>query len=140
MINRGTCSTIYDFGVSVKTNSQKTVAWIFLLLAGLSEIAWAVGIKLTHGFTHLGWSIFTIAFMIVSFILLAKALTKISLGTTYAIFTGIGTAGAALVGIFYLGESAAPLKLISLVIIIVGIVGLRFVEDTGQKKEDTSIC
>lgn len=124
----------------MKTNSQKTVAWIFLLLAGLSEIAWAVGIKLTHGFTHLGWSIFTIAFMIVSFILLAKALTKISLGTTYAIFTGIGTAGAALVGIFYLGESAAPLKLISLVIIIVGIVGLRFVEDTGQKKEDTSIC
>lgn len=94
----------------MKTNSQKTVAWIFLLLAGLSEIAWAVGIKLTHGFTHLGWSIFTIAFMIVSFILLAKALTKISLGTTYAIFTGIGTAGAALVGIFYLGESAAPLS------------------------------
>ena len=121
-----------------KTNNN-TVAWLFLLLAGLSEIAWAVGIKLTEGFTQLGWSIFTIAFMIVSFILLAKALTKISLGTTYAIFTGIGTAGAALVGIFYLGESAAPLKLLSLVILIIGIVGLRFVEEPSQK-EDNSSC
>ncbi len=115
--------------------NKDTTAWIFLLLAGLSEVAWAVGIKLTHGFTEFGWSVFTISFMIVSFVLLAKALTKISLGTTYAIFTGIGTAGAALVGIFYLGESAAPLKLISLGVLIVGIVGLRFVEDSGKKTE-----
>ena len=124
----------------MKEKKQDTIAWIFLLLAGLSEVAWAVGIKLTHGFTHLGWSLFTIGFMIVSFFLLAKALTKISLGTTYAIFTGIGTAGAALIGVFYLGESAAPLKLISLCILIVGIVGLRFVENEDKKTEDTSSC
>lgn len=124
----------------MEKKKQDTVAWIFLLLAGLSEVAWAVGIKLTHGFTQFGWSIFTIAFMVVSFILLAKALTKISLGTTYAIFTGIGTAGAALVGIFYLGESAAALKLISLGVLIVGIVGLRFVEDSGKKTEGEKSC
>ncbi len=116
------------------------IAWLFLILAGLSEIAWAIGIKMTHGFTHLQWSIFTIAFMIVSFFLLAKALESIPMGTAYAIFTGTGTAGAALIGIFYLQESANALKIASLLVLLVGIIGLQMVDGsidkTKEKKED----
>lgn len=114
--------------------SKNSEAWIFLILAGLSEVAWAVGIKMTNGFTHLEWSIFTIAFMIASFILLARSLLEISLGTAYAIFTGTGTAGAAIIGIICLNESADPLKIISLIVLLVGIVGLKFVEDSENDK------
>lgn len=114
--------------------NRANLAWIYLIFAGLSEVAWAVGIKMTNGFTHLEWSLFTIAFMIVSFFALAKALISIPLGTCYAIFTGTGTAGAAIVGIIYLEESASALKIISLVVLLIGIVGLRFVD--GEIKED----
>lgn len=114
-------------------NKQRVVAWVFLILAGLSEVAWAVGIKMTDGFTVLSWSIFTIAFMIVSFVLLAKALTQIPLGIAYAIFTGTGAAGAAVVGIVCLAESADWLKLFSLAVLIVGIIGLCCVGESHEK-------
>lgn len=122
-----------------KTNTNK-LAWLFLILAGLSEIAWAIGIKMTDGFTHLEWSIFTVFFMIFSFFMLAKALESIPLGTAYAIFTGTGTAGAAIIGILYLKESANLLKLISLVVLLIGLVGLKIVdgkiEETETKKAE----
>lgn len=110
-----------------KTKTNK-IAWLFLILAGLSEIAWAIGIKMTHGFTHLEWSVFTVFFMIISFFLLAKALEAIPMGTAYAIFTGTGTAGAALIGIFYLHESANFLKIASLLVLLVGLIGLQMVD------------
>lgn len=118
-----------------RTISKNKIAWIFLILAGLSEVAWAIGIKMTNGFTHLEWSLFTIVFMIGSFFLLAKSLVEIPLGTAYAIFTGTGTAGAAIIGIIALGESSDPLKLISLLVLLTGIVGLKFAEDYEAKKE-----
>ena len=111
------------------------MAWFLLLLAGLSEIVWAYGLKMTHGFTHLEWSIITIAFMIVSFLLFGKAMQKIPMGTAYAVFTGIGAAGTAVVGIVYLQEDTNPLKIVSLLLIIGGIVGLKLLDDKNGKEE-----
>lgn len=112
------------------------LAWIFLVFAGLSEIAWAIGIKMTHGFTHFEWSVFTIFFMIISFFLLAKALQSIPIGTAYAIFTGTGTAGAAIIGILYLQESANWMKLASLVVLLIGLIGLKMVDGSIEETEE----
>lgn len=112
------------------------MAWFLLILAGLSEIVWAYGLKMTNGFTHLEWSVITIAFMIVSFFLLGKAIQEIPMGTAYAVFTGIGAAGTAVVGILYLGEAANPEKLISLFCIIGGIIGLKLVSEPQKAEED----
>lgn len=111
--------------------------WIYLILAGLSEIVWAYGLKMTHGFTEPVWSAVTIFFMIVSFFLFAKAMKTIPIGTAYAVFTGIGAAGTALIGVFFLNEGVSPLKIISLIILIAGIVGLKlFCHDkTGKEGE-----
>lgn len=101
------------------------MAWLFLVVAGLLEIAWAVGLKFTDGFTRPWPSIFTIAAMVVSFVLLAQALRTIPVGTGYAVWTGIGAAGTAVVGMLVFAESTAPLRLVSLVLIALGIVGLK---------------
>lgn len=109
------------------------MAWFYLILAGLSEIVWAYGLKMTHGFTHLEWSLITIAFMIVSFLLFGISMKEIPVGTAYAVFTGIGAAGTAVVGIIILNEAANPLKIASLALIIGGIVGLKLLD--GKKIE-----
>ena len=109
--------------------------WIYLIIAGLCEVAWAVGIKFSDGFSHLYWSLFTIVFMILSFFMLAKALEGISMGTAYAIFTGTGAAGAAIIGILLLGESSSLLKIISLLILITGVVGVSILERPKEVKE-----
>lgn len=109
--------------------------WLYLILAGLSEIAWAYGLKMTHGFTHLEWSIFTVVFMIVSFGLFAQSMKSIPIGTAYAVFTGIGAAGTAIIGILFLNEGANTLKLVSLVVLISGIVGLKLIDKKVKIKE-----
>lgn len=101
------------------------MAWFYLILAGLSEIVWAYGLKMAHGFTVLDWSIISIVFMIVSFFLFGKAMRTISISTAYAVFTGIGTAGTAITGILFLDEGASFLKIFSLLILIGGIIGLK---------------
>ena len=111
------------------------IAWVYLLFAGLCEIAWAVGIKFSDGFTHFSWSVFTIAFMILSFFMLAKALEAIPIGTAYAIFTGTGAAGSAIIGIIALGESANWIKIGSLLILITGIVGVSILEKPENTEE-----
>lgn len=111
------------------------MAWIYLILAGLSEIVWAFGLKESHGFTVLNWSLFTIFFLIVSFYLLACAIRQIPIGTAYAVFTGIGAAGTAVVGILLFDESAGFLKLLSLFILIGGILGLKLFGNDGKGKE-----
>lgn len=111
------------------------MAWLFLILAGLSEIAWAYGLKMTDGFTHLGWGAFTVAFMIVSFGLFAKSMRTIPIGTAYAVFTGIGAAGTAILGIFYLNEGANFLKILSLIVIISGIIGLKLCDKKVEDKK-----
>ena len=99
--------------------------WIYLLAAGLLEIVWAVGLKFTQGWTRLGPSLGTALAMAASFFLLARAIQAIPMGTAYAIWTGIGAAGTAALGMLFFGESATPIRLFSLLLIVAGIVGLR---------------
>ena len=103
------------------------MSWLYLAVAGLFEIGWAVGLKYTDGFTRLWPSLWTVAAMVISFILLALALRSLSIGTAYAVWTGIGAVGTAIVGIFLLNESADPLRLGCIGLIVAGIVGLKLV-------------
>ena len=103
------------------------MAWIILVLAGLFEIGWAVGLKYTEGFTRLWPTIGTVASMIVSLGLLGLALRTLPLGTAYAIWTGVGTVGTALLGIALFQESAEVLRLVCIGLIVAGIVGLKLV-------------
>jgi len=103
------------------------MAWLILALAGLCEVGWAVGLKYTEGFTRLWPSLWTVASMVVSLWLLAVALKTLPLGTAYAVWTGIGAVGTALLGIALLGESAAALRLVCIGLIVAGIIGLKLV-------------
>lgn len=102
-------------------------AWIILLFAGLFEIAWAVGLKYTEGFTRLWASVGTAAAMAVSLVLLGIAVRSLPLGTAYAVWTGIGAVGAVLLGIVLFGESASLLRLACVGLILLGIIGLKLV-------------
>ncbi|MCW0233292.1 MAG: quaternary ammonium compound efflux SMR transporter SugE [Ferrovibrio sp.] len=103
------------------------MAWIILLLAGLAEVGWAVGLKYTEGFTRLWPTLGTVTAMVVSLLLLGLALKTLPLGTAYAIWTGIGTIGTVVLGILLFGESAALLRLACIGLIVAGIVGLKLV-------------
>lgn len=101
------------------------MAWIYLFFAGLLEIGWAIGLKYTEGFTKLMPSVLTAASMIASVILLGLALKTLPVGTGYAIWTGIGAVGTAILGIYLLGEPATAARLGSIGLIIAGIIGLK---------------
>ena len=101
------------------------MSWIILVIAGLLEVVWAVGLKYTHGFCRLTPSVITVTAMIVSLALLAWAMKSLPVGTAYAVWTGIGAVGAAITGIVLLGESANPMRLASLALIVLGIIGLK---------------
>lgn len=103
------------------------MAWVILVLAGLFEIGWAVGLKYTEGFTRLWPTVGTVASMIISLGLLGLALKSLPLGTAYAVWTGVGTVGTAVLGIMLLGESAAVMRLVCIGLIVAGIVGLKLV-------------
>lgn len=103
------------------------MAWFALLVAGLMEVGWAVGLKYTHGFTRLWPSVATVLAMVVSLGLLGLALRSLPLGTAYAVWTGIGSVGTVLVGIVLLGESADVARLGCIALIVAGIVGLKLV-------------
>lgn len=103
------------------------MAWVILVLAGLFEIGWAVGLKYTDGFTRLWPTVGTLASMVISLGLLGLALKTLPLGTAYAVWTGVGTVGTALLGIVLLGESAAVMRLVCIGLIVAGIVGLKLV-------------
>ncbi|SFM52315.1 quaternary ammonium compound efflux SMR transporter SugE [Rugamonas rubra] len=101
------------------------MTWIILVLAGLLEVAWAVGLKYTEGFTRPLPTALTLAAMAGSIGLLGLALRHLPLGTAYAIWTGIGTVGTVIFGIAVLGEAANPLRLLCIGMIVGGIVGLK---------------
>src|SRR5262245_57775936 len=111
---------------------METMAWIYLVMAGLLEVGWAVGLKYTEGFSKSWPSVATILAMIASFGLLSAALKTIPVGTGYAVWTGIGAAGTALIGMLFLGESREVLRIVCLVLIVTGVVGLRFASPTGH--------
>ncbi|KAF1685749.1 quaternary ammonium compound-resistance protein SugE [Pseudoxanthomonas broegbernensis] len=101
------------------------MSWIYLMLAGLFEIGFALGLKHTDGFTRLWPSLGTAAAAAVSLYLLTQALRTIPVGTAYAVWTGIGACGVALIGVVLLGESASPVRLACVGLIVAGVVGLK---------------
>jgi quaternary ammonium compound-resistance protein SugE len=102
------------------------MAWFYLIIAGFLEIGWAVGIKFSQGFTRLWPSVWTILAMLASFALLAQALRSIPVGTGYAVWTGIGAAGTALIGMYFLGEPREFLRIVFITMIVAGVIGLKF--------------
>lgn len=102
------------------------MAWLILIIAGLLEVAWAIGLKYTHGFTKLWPSVFTIAAIIASMYLLSVAAKTLPIGTAYAVWVGIGAAGTAILGIAVLKEPITIGRMAFLALMIISIVGLRF--------------
>ena len=101
------------------------MAWVVLFIAGLCEIAWAVGLKYTEGFTRLWPTVFTGVSLVVSMALLGVAVKSLPLGTAYAVWTGIGAIGTFIVGILLLGESTSVWRIASGLLIVAGVIGLR---------------
>lgn len=101
------------------------MAWFYLVLAGLFEVGWAIGLKYTDGFTRLWPTLGTIAAMVISLGLLGLAMKSLPVGTSYAVWVGVGAIGTAILGIVLLDESANPGRLASLGLIVVGIIGLK---------------
>lgn len=103
------------------------MAWVMLIVAGLLEVGWAVGLKYTQGFARLWPTIGTVISLIASMTLLGLAVRTLPLGTAYAVWTGIGTVGTALLGMVLFQEPATALRLICITLIVVGILGLKLV-------------
>lgn len=99
--------------------------WLHLIIAGLLEVAWAVGLKQTDGWTRFWPSVITVLLMIASFFFLSLALRSLPIGTAYAIWTGIGAVGTALIGIFVFHEPRTTARLVCIVLIVAGIIGLK---------------
>ena len=101
------------------------MAWIYIIMAGLLEIVWVIGLKYSHGFTRIIPSIVTVVIILFSFFLLSKALHSIPLGTGYAVFTGLGTVGTVVTGMLFWGETINPLKVFFVALMILGIIGIK---------------
>jgi len=101
------------------------MAWILLMVAGLLEVGWAIGLKYTEGFTRPWPSIFTLAAMVTSVLLLGIAMKSLPVGTSYAVWVGVGAVGTAILGMVLFGEPATTGRLVSLGLIVSGIVGLK---------------
>ncbi|MBB3906755.1 quaternary ammonium compound-resistance protein SugE [Anoxybacillus rupiensis] len=102
------------------------MAWIYLIIAGLFEIVWAIALKYTFGFTRMIPSIITIAGMLVSFYFLSLGIKMLPIGTAYAIWTGIGAAGTVIAGILFFNEPVTILRVVFLLLLLVGLIGLKF--------------
>lgn len=103
------------------------MSWKLLVVAGLFEVAWAIGLEYSEGFSKLWPSVFTVVALVVSMALLAKSLQTLPVGTAYAVWTGIGAVGTAILGIALFDESADVLRILFIGVIVVGIVGLNLV-------------
>lgn len=101
------------------------MSWVYLFFAGILEIGWAIGLKYTDGFTRPVPTLLTVASMIASLLLLGLALKTLPVGSAYAIWTGIGTVGTAILGIYLLGEPATAIRLACIGLIVAGIIGLK---------------
>ena len=104
---------------------RPNLSWLILIVAGLFEVAWAIGLKFTEGFTRPLWTIATLACMIVSVWLLGVAMKTLPVGTAYAVWVGVGATGTVLLGILLLDEPASVLRLASVGLIVAGIIGLK---------------
>lgn len=106
--------------------------WFILFLAGLLEVAWATGLKWSDGFTRPIPAVFTLVTLAASMVLLAWAMRSLPLGTAYAVWTGIGSVGSVILGMALFGESAHPLRLLCIALIIAGIVGLNLLGSASE--------
>ena len=111
------------------------MAWVYLVIAGLLEIAWAIGMKQSQGWTRLWPSVFTLVTMVISFWLLSVAMNRLPAGTAYAVWTGIGAAGTAILGIVYLKEPASAARIACIVLIVAGVIGLKLAAGPEKPKE-----
>ncbi|MCC6145491.1 MAG: multidrug efflux SMR transporter [Candidatus Hydrogenedentes bacterium] len=109
-----------------------TVAWGWLLLASVCEVAWAIGLKQSAGFTRFWPSVITALFMIATYILLAFAMKHLPASIAYPIWTGLGAVGVALIGMFVLREPASALRFVSLALIVAGIIGLKWASGSSE--------
>ena len=100
-------------------------AWVLLGLAGLAEIGWVIGLKYSEGFSRPWWSVFTVAALLISMVLLGWAVRTLPIGTAYAVWTGIGAVGAAVAGLILFGESANAMRLACIALIVAGVAGLK---------------
>ena len=103
--------------------------WLILFVAGLFETCWAVGLKLSDGLSHVGWTVFTLVTLAISMVMLAFAFRTLPVGTAYGVWTGIGAVGTAVLGMLIFGEARDPARLFVLALIVVGIIGLRVVSE-----------
>lgn len=110
--------------------SSTTWAWVLLAIAGILEVCWAIGLKYTDGFTKLIPSIFTLTTLALSMYLLARAGQVLPIGTAYAVWVGIGALGAAILGIFLFNESASPMRLVFLGLLLISIIGLKMTAES----------
>ena len=104
---------------------SSSMSWLILLVAGLFEMGWAIGLKYTEGFTRLWPSLWTVTSMTISVVMLGVAIKYLPVGSAYAVWVGIGAVGTVILGIVLLGESASTLRLLSVGCIILGIIGLK---------------
>lgn len=107
---------------------SKTLAWILVILAGALEVAFAVSMKESHGFTRFWWSVGVCVFGGASFVLLNIALRDLEVGTAYAVWTGLGAAGTVIVGILFLDEAVNAGRMVAIVLVLAGIIGLKLYE------------
>ncbi|MFF7729630.1 DMT family transporter [Streptomyces sp. NPDC008001] len=101
------------------------MAWVLLVVAGLLEVGWSIGMKFTEGFTRLWPSVFTVAGIAASMLLLSQAAKSLPIGTAYGVWVGIGAAGAAVLGMVVLGEPATAARIFFVVLLLVAVVGLK---------------
>ncbi|MFJ7567818.1 quaternary ammonium compound efflux SMR transporter SugE [Herminiimonas sp. NPDC097707] len=104
--------------------------WLILVIAGLFEIGWAIGLKYTDGFTRLWPTVGTLVAMLISVVLLGLAMKSLPVGTAYAVWTGIGTVGTVILGMVLLGEAASVVRVICILLIVAGIIGLKVFSPT----------
>lgn len=114
---------------------QRTLAWVFLVLCGVFEVVWAYTMKLSHGFTDPFYTVVTIVFLAINLFLLEKPVSILGIGVSYGVFTGLGIVGTTIAGIIGLGESIDPIKIASIVILMAGVIGLKYCDarEAAQK-------
>lgn len=115
------------------------MAWIILIVAGIFEIGWAIGLKYTDGFTRLWPTVFTVLSMIISLGLLGLAMKSLPVGTAYAVWVGVGAIGTVVLGILLFGESASMARIVSVSLIFAGIVGLKLAASAEQGGADQAV-
>lgn len=122
-----------------KTDREKRIAWVCLIIAGLVEFVWGYFMKQSHGFTVLLPAVIAIFFIIVSFFLLERGVRTFGIGMSYGVFTGLGIAGTTIIGIIALGESVSLMKILSLIVLMAGIIGIKLCdgrEEAGKTADE----